>query len=101
MPPGGSARALVEPGTAIAVYIRKQRPTSGKDAAASMSGEPGAPAALQIELAEGDWLAEWLDTMNGSVIGNDTIRGGGVRAVTVPQYRADIALRLRRKAGPG
>ena len=24
---------------------------------------PGAPAALQIELAEGEWRAEWLDTM--------------------------------------
>src|SRR6185436_1892218 len=58
VPAGGSARALVEPGRAIAIYMRKQRPASGKEAAASVPVEPGPPAALQIELAPGDWLAE-------------------------------------------
>src|SRR6185503_17717309 len=101
VPPGGSARALVEPGKAIAIYIRKQRPASGKDAAASTSGDPGTPAALQIALAEGDWVAEWLDTLNGSVVRTDSIRGGAVRPISVPEYRVDIALRLGRKAGGG
>src|SRR5687767_2568738 len=97
VPAAGSARALVEPGRAIAIYIRKQRPTSGKETA-SVPEEPGAPAALQIELGEGDWLAEWLDTMSGSVVRTESVRGGGVRRVTAPEYRADIALRLMRKA---
>jgi hypothetical protein len=95
VPPGGSARALVEPGRAIAIYIRKQRPTSGKDTAASVLGA-GSPSALQIELADGEWRAEWVDTMTGSVVRADSVRGGGVRALTLPEYRADIALRLRR-----
>jgi hypothetical protein len=95
VPPGGSARALVEPGRAIAIYIRKQRPTSGKDTAASVPGA-GSPSALQIELADGEWRAEWVDTMTGSVVRADSVRGSGVRALTLPEYRADIALRLRR-----
>ena len=96
VPPGGSARALVEPGRAIAIYIRKQRPTSGKESAASVPNA-GSPSTLQIELGDGEWRAEWVDTMTGSVVRKDSVRGGSVRAIAVPEYRADIALRLRRQ----
>jgi hypothetical protein len=34
--------------------------------------------------------------MTGSVVHTDSVRGGGVRSVTPPEYRADIALRVRR-----
>jgi hypothetical protein len=96
IPAGGSARALVQPGRAIAIYIRKQRPASGKEPAVST---PPAVAAttLLVELADGDWHAEWVDTMTGSVARTDAVRGGGVRAIASPEYRADIALRLRRQ----
>ena len=57
----------------------------------------GTPSALQIELAAGEWRAEWVDTMTGSVVRTDSVRGGGVRAITPPDYRADIAVRLRRQ----
>jgi hypothetical protein len=93
VPPAGSARALVEPGRAIAIYIRKQRPTSGKESVTSVSGESGP---LQVELPEGEWRAEWVDPLTGAVARTESVRGGGVRAVTPPEYRADIALRLRR-----
>jgi hypothetical protein len=95
-PPGGSARALVEPGRAIAIYIRKQRPTSGKEPAAS-APVVGPPSTLQIEPGDGEWRAEWVDTMTGLVARKDSVRGGGVRALTSPEYGADIALRLRRQ----
>ena len=95
--PGGSARALVEPGKAIAIYVRKQRPTSGKETAATVAGDSSAPAALHIDLTDGDWRAEWIDTMTGSVVRAESVRGGGVRAIASPEYRADIALRLRRQ----
>jgi hypothetical protein len=97
VPPGGSARALVEPGRAIAIYVRKQRPTSGKETAATVAGESSAPAALHIDLTDGDWRAEWIDTMTGSVVRTESVRGGGVRAFASPEYRADSALRLLRK----
>jgi hypothetical protein len=96
IPPGGSTRALVEPGRAIAIYIRKQRPTSGKQPATS-APDTGSPSPLQIELADGEWRAEWVDTMTGSVVRTDSVRGGGVIGIAAPDYRADIALRLRRQ----
>jgi len=96
IPPGGSTRALVEPGRAIAIYIRKQRPTSGKEPATS-APDTGSPSPLQIELADGEWRAEWVDTMTGSVVRTDSVRGGGVIGIAAPDYRADIALRLRRQ----
>ena len=95
IPPGGSTRALVEPGRAIAIYIRKQRPTSGKEPATS-APDTGTPSPLQIELADGEWRAEWVDTTTGSVVRTDSVRGGGVIGIAAPDYRADIALRLRR-----
>ena len=96
IPPGGSTRALVEPGRAIAIYIRKQRPTSGKEPATS-APDTGSPSPLQIELADGEWRAEWVDTTTGSVVRTDSVRGGGVIGIAAPDYRADIALRLRRQ----
>jgi hypothetical protein len=96
IPPGGSTRALVEPGRAIAIYIRKQRPTSGKEPATS-APDTGSPSPLQIELADGEWRAQWVDTMTGSVVRTDSVRGGGVIGIAAPDYRADIALRLRRQ----
>jgi hypothetical protein len=96
VPAGGSARALVEPGRAIAIYVRRQRPASGKETAATVAGESSAPATLHIDLADGDWRAEWIDTMTGSVGRAESVRGGGVRAIASPEYGPDIALRILR-----
>jgi hypothetical protein len=96
VPARGSARALVEPGRAIAIYVRRQRPASGKETAATVAGESSAPATLHIDLADGDWRAEWIDTITGSVVRAESVRGGGVRAIASPEYGADIALRILR-----
>jgi hypothetical protein len=95
VPPGGSARALVERGRAVAIYIRRTRP------AASAKEEPppadaGPPGPLRIDLSEGRWRAEWVDPMTGKVVGTADITGGAVRALPLPGYALDIALRLRR-----
>ena len=95
VPPGGSARALVERGRAIAIYLRKKRP------AASAKEElppavPGTSGPLRVDLAEGQWRAEWVDPLTGAVVGAADITGGGVRALPPPDYALDIALRLRR-----
>ena len=34
--------------------------------------------------------------MTGAIVSADDIRGGGVRALPIPDYALDIALRLRR-----
>jgi hypothetical protein len=61
------------------------------------AGEAAAGAtALEVELPEGKWLAEWVDTKSGETTGSVKISGGGVRAVEAPSYETDIALRLRR-----
>ena len=95
VPPGGSARALVERGRAIAIYMRKKRPAaSAKEE--PPPADPGAPGPLSVELSEGQWRAEWVDPMTGKTLGTADITGGGVRALPPPDYSVDIALRLRR-----
>ena len=52
-------------------------------------------AALQVELAEGNWQAEWVDPSTGKIVLTTRVDGGGVRAINPPSYETDIALRLR------
>jgi hypothetical protein len=89
-PAGATARALVEPGKAMGLYVRKGvNPPSPAEAGAG-------PTTLEIELAEGDWVAEWVDTKTGRIAGRSTVSGGGVRTLPAPEYETDIALRLIR-----
>ncbi len=85
-PPGGAARALVEPGSTIAIYLRRQAAANAKE---------GSP--LHIDLPDGQWRAEWIDTMTGAVVRTLDVSGGGTRAIASPDYAADIALRMRRQ----
>ena len=41
------------------------------------SGESAGPTALQIELTDGVWQAEWLDTKSGTVVRRTRVDGGG------------------------
>ncbi len=93
-PSGGSARALVEPGKAMAIYLRKKGAGSGPATATPVPAEPE-PSALQVDLSAGQWRGEWVDTMTGSVLRTVDVQGGGVRSVPAPDYAVDIALRLR------
>lgn len=61
------------------------------------SGESAGPTALQIELTDGVWQAEWLDTTSGNVVRRARVDGGGVRTLDAPTYVTDIALRLTRQ----
>jgi hypothetical protein len=81
VPAGGTARALVEPGRAMAIFLRGG----------------GASTALSVDLAAGTWTAEWVDTRTGAIAGTSTVGGGGVRPIEVPSYQSDIALSLVRR----
>ncbi len=61
------------------------------------SGESRGPTALQIDLADGVWQAEWLDTKSGAVVRRTRADGGAIRTFEAPAYDTDIALRLRRR----
>ena len=95
VPAGGSARALVEPGRAAAIYLRKRLPGNKPGETAAPDTTVSAP--LQVDLPEGDWLAEWIDPLTGAIARRETVPGSGVRALTPPEYRLDVALKLRRK----
>lgn len=90
IPVGGSARALVQPGKAMAIYVHSK--VSDK-----ISGTSPSTTILQIELADGNWRAEWLDTKTGQIVGRTRVKGGGVRSIESPAFETDIALGLVRR----
>jgi glyoxylase-like metal-dependent hydrolase (beta-lactamase superfamily II) len=61
------------------------------------SGESTGPTALQVELTDGVWQAEWLDTKSGTVVSKSRVEGDGIRMFEAPAYDTDIALRLKRQ----
>ncbi len=77
---GVTARALVEPGRAMAIYVKGGGPST----------------TLRVRLPAGAWTAEWIDTKTGSLARTTTANGGGVTSIDAPVYDSDIALRLKR-----
>ena len=77
------ARALVEEGKAYAIYL---------------SG--GTQANLALRLPAGSYHAEWINPRTGKVDKEERFRHeGGARRLVSPEYREDVALRVRRAAG--
>jgi hypothetical protein len=88
-PVGGGARAyvLAEPEKAYAVYV-------------APAGEKPAPreVVITIGVPEGNYLAEWINPMNGNVDKRETAKSlNGLVVLTSPMHPEDIALRLIRK----
>jgi hypothetical protein len=81
LPDGVTAHALVEPGKAMAIFIKGGAPSTQ----------------LRIGLPVGNWTAEWVDTKTGATAGTTTITGGSVRPIDPPSYDTDIAIRLVRR----
>jgi hypothetical protein len=78
-----TARALVEPGKAYAVYVRG-----------------GTRSELALELPAGPYRAEWVDTRTGETAKAEEFdHGGGQKVLASPEYADDIALRVKRAAG--
>jgi hypothetical protein len=91
VPPGHRAYGLAEPGRQYALYLA--RDTKNDKA-------PTGPqtATLQLNLAAGNYVAEWLNPRTGKVVKKDRLRaaGGAVAAVS-PVFEEDVALRVRRR----
>ena len=77
---GATARALVEPGKAYAIYI-----------------QGGSQTDLMLDIPAGDYRAEWVNPRTGEIDGaQDVNHRGGSLMLASPTYSEDIALRLVR-----
>jgi hypothetical protein len=84
-PPEAKAtvRALVSPGKAYAIYVRG-----------------GKSAELVLELAKGEYEAEWVNTKTGEAARQEKFNHtGGAKSFKSPEYDEDIALRIKASAG--
>jgi hypothetical protein len=100
VPPGGTARALVEPGKAWAVYLRQQSSTGPLSARGTglVVAEQAREITLAIRLPAGQFEAEWVDTKTGQSAKSETFQHpGGARSLAAPAFQEDIALRVVRK----
>lgn len=84
------AQSLAEPGVAYAVYVRMK-----KEALAA-----GAPikAEFDLEMPEGTYSVEWLNTKTGEkTVGEAIVHGGGKSRVVTPEFFEDIAVAIRKE----
>lgn len=71
----------------------------GRQYAAYLCG--GKQGRLMLDLPKGRYRAEWINPLTGAVQRKETVTSsGGASGLSIPQYRRDIALRLR-VAGKG
>ena len=57
-----------------------------------------APTELTLDLPLGTYRAEWINVLDGAVVGSEDItHSGGVRAIISPDFVDEIALRIFRK----
>jgi hypothetical protein len=87
---GVKARALVEEGNQYAIYIHEP-PEAGKEGKER-------EVEITVELPEGTYRYEWLNTKTGEVEKRGNFRHtGGYRTFITPVFREDIALRILRR----
>jgi hypothetical protein len=80
VPKNVTARALVQPGRAYAIYLRNG------------SGLP----VLEVELPTGRYRAEWLNPLTGMVLKSDEFdHPGGLRKLHAPEATQDLALSVK------
>jgi len=87
-PKGMSARALVEPGKAYALYLH----TTSKEAVDFEAGQ----VKVRLNLPAGDYHAEWVSTRTGDVAKAETFKQDtGARTLSAPAFTDDIALAVQ------
>lgn len=90
-----SARALVQPGRAYAVYIHVPLPQKPKNLKEHLRDE--IEATLVLDLPAGKYTAEWVDTKTGHVEKRETFtHSDGEKKLVAPRFSNDIALRVVR-----
>lgn len=83
------AYVLAEPGVAYAVYVRMKKE-------ALEAGKP-ISAEFDLEMPQGSYAMEWLDTKTGArTAGKTTTHTGGKYHVISPEFFEDIAVAIRK-----
>ncbi len=78
VPEGTTARALVQPGKAYAIYVNGNGLSS-----------------IMVDLPAGTYQAEWIDTKTGEIAKDESFtHDAGLYRLEVPPYTDDIALRI-------
>ena len=78
VPNGAKIHALSQPGTAYAIYLNG-----------------GPHAELLVELPDGNYNLDWIDTLTGAIGKSEEIKhAGGTVILKSPEYTEDIALRI-------
>ena len=98
VPAGAHWRAISEAGRQYALYLHHS--TGGKHG--TYIATPGTyREALAFDLPAGTYHADWIDAAQGSVIRSERIRhAGGARTLSTPNYKVDVALRIKRVPEP-
>jgi hypothetical protein len=85
IPAGVSARALVEPGRAYAIYVRPLPDAK----------EPNSIESLVLKLPPGSYQADWINVTEGTIAHSEKFEhAGDVRPFNAPKYQDDIALKI-------
>lgn len=85
VPEGVTARALVDPGRAYAIYLR--RSPDAKQAAK--------PGPLVVALPTGAYHAEWINVLDGEIARSEKFdQSGGDKTLQPPPFVEDVALRV-------
>jgi hypothetical protein len=94
VPEGSSAWMLGAPGKAYALYLHHGAPRKGQKPQYVVDATRRT-AELGLDLAAGNYKAEWIDTKTGKVAKQERFsHQGGTRTLVSPAYGQDIALRV-------
>jgi hypothetical protein len=94
VPDGASSWTLAAASKMYAIYLHHGSVQKGRGARYAVDSTPRS-AELGLDLAAGDYRAEWIDTKTGKVTKQERFsHQGGARTLASPQYTEDIALRV-------
>lgn len=89
--------ALIEPGRQYGVYLHVPLPKNPKQISDYLND--GVQAEISIELPEGSYRLEWIDTRTGEVAKAESLdHQGGPRELQSPKFANDVALRILRNS---
>jgi hypothetical protein len=92
-----ATRVLSQPGKQYAIYVHAPLPKK-LDVRQGEPQRPGIQTTLELNLPQGEYRAEWINTKSGKTDGAEAFtHSGGVKTLTSPKFDDDAALRIKNK----